>query len=106
MKDEASVSHKKYLLQRLQDKEYALIYLNESLREEEDKRVFLLALRNVAEAQGGITKLANLCNLSREHLYRMLSGKGNPELKSLKKLLSSIGFKLAVEAKSSKEEAA
>ena len=43
---------KDYLLKKLQDPEFALDYLNEAL-EDEDQRVFLIALKNVLEAQGG-----------------------------------------------------
>lgn len=42
---------KEYLLEKLKDPERALTYLNAAL-DDEDKRVFLLALRNVLQAQG------------------------------------------------------
>lgn len=67
--------------------------------EDEDPRVFLLALRNVAEARGGMSKVAAASKLNRESLYRMLSENGNPSLQSLRALLSSLGFRLAVESK-------
>lgn len=93
------------LLKRLKDPRRAENYLNAAL-EDEDKRVFLLALRDVAEAHGGMTKLAGLTKISREHIYRMLSQKGNPELATLKSLLNAIGFKLAVETKTQDKKAA
>ncbi len=39
------------LIQDLQDPEEASLYLNEALKDE-DPRIFLLALKNVCEAQG------------------------------------------------------
>ena len=36
-------------------------------------------------------------HLNRESLYRMLSGKGNPQLSSLVSILKSAGLRLAVE---------
>ena len=51
--------------------------------EEDDPELFLLALRNVTEAQGGVARLAEKTKLNRESLYRMLSERGNPEFKSL-----------------------
>ena len=66
--------------------------------EEDDPELFLLALRNVAEAQGGIAQLADKAKLNRESLYRMLSDRGNPELRSLDALLHALGFRLAVTA--------
>lgn len=88
--------YKEGLFKRLRNKEEALGYLKACL-EDEDKRVFLLALRDVAEAQGGLTKLSRSAKLSREHLYDMLSEKGNPELQGLRSLLNALGFKLSLE---------
>jgi DNA-binding phage protein len=42
---------------------------------------FLLALRAVAEAYGGLATVAAEAEISRESLYRALSPKGNPTLK-------------------------
>lgn len=55
----------------------------------------MLALRNVAEAQGGVAQLAKNAKSNRESLYKMLSEQGNPELKSLDLLLHALGFQLA-----------
>ena len=44
----------------------------------------LPALRDVARTrEGGLAGLAEKAQLNREHLYRMLSENGNPELRSL-----------------------
>lgn len=87
------------LLQALRDPEEAEAYLNASL-EENDPPLFLLALRNVAEAQGGMTKFAKRAKLNRENLYRMLSKRGNPELASLTQILDALGFHFSVGLKS------
>jgi probable addiction module antidote protein len=92
------------LMRRLKDPRRAMLYLKAAL-EDEDKNVFLLALRNVAEAQGGMTKLARLTKISREHIYRMLSEKGNPEFKTLLAFLDAAGLKLSIESKSHKKAA-
>jgi len=83
------------LRESLKDPKEAEAYLNASL-EENDPELFLLALRNVAEAQGGMSKFAKKAKLNRESLYRMLSEKGNPQLDSLSQLLDVMGFRLAV----------
>ena len=93
------------LMERLKNPEYALGYLNAAL-EDDDKRVFLLALRDVAEAYEGMTELARLTKISREHIYRMLSEKGNPGFTSLKSLLNAIGLKLVIETKDQTKKAA
>jgi len=83
------------LTESLKDPKEAEAYLNASL-EENDPELFLLALRNVAEAQGGLSKFAKKAKLNRESLYRMLSEEGNPQLDSLSQLLDVMGFRLAV----------
>jgi len=80
---------------QLSDPEEAVAYLNAAL-EENDQEIFLLALRDVAEARG-FSQLAKDTQLNRENLYRMLSNKGNPQLASLNALLRSLGLRLAVE---------
>jgi probable addiction module antidote protein len=83
----------------LRDDEEAVAYLNAALGED-DPEVFLLALRDVARArEGGLPALAEAAHLNREHLYRMLSENGNPELRSLEALLDALGFRLSVERK-------
>ena len=82
----------------LRDPAEAVGYLNACL-EDGDPEVFLLALRDVARARGGLAKLAEVTGLNREHLYRMLSENGNPELRSLETLLDALGFRLAVTLK-------
>jgi probable addiction module antidote protein len=84
------------LVDSLRDPEEAAAYLSAAL-EEIDKELFLLALRNVADAQGGLSRLAEATGLNRENLYRMLSDKGNPEFYSLVTLLDALGFQLTVE---------
>jgi len=92
-----SQPYQESLIAALADPLEAAEYLNAAL-EDGDKELFLLALRNVAEARlGGMSKLAAASGLNRESLYRMLSGKGNPELKSLDRLLHALGLKIAVE---------
>jgi len=44
--------------------------------------VFLLALRDVADAFG-IRRIAAKAHLNRENIYKMLSAKGNPKISSL-----------------------
>lgn len=84
------------LLEALQDPEEAAEYLNAAL-EDDDREVFLLALRNVAQARvGGMANLAEATGLNRESLYKMLSEQGNPELNSLSLVLHALGLKFSV----------
>ena len=83
----------------LQDPEEAAAYLDASL-EDGDPEVFLIAVRDVVRARGGgIAALAERTELNREHLYRMLSENGNPELHSLGVILDALGFRLGITLK-------
>lgn len=90
-----SKKYQESLIESLKNPREAAAYLNAAL-DDGDEKVFLLALRNVAEAYGGMGKLSESSRLNRENLYRMLSKKGNPELGSLNTLLNSLGLKLSV----------
>ena len=89
-------SYQEDLIEALKDTKEAAAYLNAAI-EDGDREVFLLALRNVAQAHGGMSALAKKTHLKRESLYRMLSKKGNPEIKSILNLLHAVGLKLTVE---------
>ncbi len=84
----------------LQDPEEAALYLDACLAEG-DPDVFLLALRDVARARGGIAALATVAGLNREHLYRMLSEDGNPRIRSLEPILRALGCRLGISLKES-----
>jgi probable addiction module antidote protein len=91
----ASVNYEKGLAEDLTDPNEAALYLNAAL-EDGSQEVFLMALKDVA-ASRGLTRLAREASLNRENMYRILSGKGNPQLSSLQALLDSLGLRLAVE---------
>jgi probable addiction module antidote protein len=89
--------YQKYLIESLKEPAEAVEYLNASLEEaRETPELFLVALRNVAEAHG-ISRLAKKTKLNREYLYTMLSKSGNPRYQSLIKLLQAMGIRLSFE---------
>src|SRR5580658_1392050 len=82
------------------DRELAAEYLKaamQSLDNPDDRAAGLLALRTVAEAYGGLGAVAAAAGISRESLYRALSPKGNPTLKTLLAVLKTVGLRLSVE---------
>jgi len=86
---------------KLSDRTRAQGYLQlalEELEEDGDMEAFLTALRSVAQAQGGIAHLAEQSGISRQHLYKALSEKGNPQLDTLSRILRGLGFRLRLEA--------
>jgi probable addiction module antidote protein len=84
-----------WLIGRLKEPKEAAAYLEAAI-EDGDQGVLMLALRHVAQAQGGVAEIARRSNLTREATYRILSEDGNPELKSFIALLSAAGLRLSV----------
>ncbi len=90
-----TVLHDDFMRERLADAQFAAGYLQSAL-EDGDLRVLLLALRRIAEARGGMAKLAQATGLTREALYRTLSAAGNPRLTSLAAILGATGLRLTI----------
>lgn len=76
---------------QLRDPEIAAEYLSAAI-EDGATNEFLLALRNVAEAHGGIGVLSDITHLNRQSMYKMLSEEGNPTLTNLISVLRAIGI--------------
>lgn len=98
-KQKRSVSYHDVLIEELKDHDEAVAYLNAALEEsllgdEESQVILLNALRNVAEAQGGLGKLAKKTHIRREVLYRVLSPQGNPEFSTFTSLVHAMGLNL------------
>jgi probable addiction module antidote protein len=80
------------------DPEFAVQYLRvafEELDEEGGEVAFLGALRHVVEARGGMAEIAEKAGLSRESLYRALSPKGNPTLRTMRQVVHATGLTFA-----------
>jgi probable addiction module antidote protein len=81
------------------DPEQAYVYLQVALEEfdqDGDTEHLMLALRNVAEARGGVPELARQTNMGKTSLYRALSEKGNPTLSTVGTILRGLGYRLAI----------
>jgi probable addiction module antidote protein len=81
-----------------EDDEFAVEYLKAALEDTEEPKVLLIALRRLAEARGGVARVAKAAGIERESLYRALSPRGNPRLSTLVAVTRAIGMKLTVEA--------
>jgi len=88
--------YNRFLKHHLKNPRNASAYLNAVL-EEGDQELFLKALRKVAEAQGGMSKLASRARISRVGLYKILSERGNPEFRTVGSLLSAFHLRLAIQ---------
>src|SRR3989338_6437148 len=93
-------SYHNELIAALHDPKECYAYLQVALDEyqnDNDADALLIALRNIAEARGGITKLAKKTHLNRQNLYKALSQTGNPRLDTFGMILKGLGFHLSVQ---------
>ena len=93
-----AVSHDNAMVAELRENpDYAEIYLQtalEDIYEEGGIAAFLIALRRVVEARGGISEISRKSGLSRQQLYKTLSEKGNPTLTTLTEITRAAGVRL------------
>lgn len=89
-------SHDAAVVEMLRDDpDMALDYLRtafDELDEEGGESAFLMALRHVVEAQGGMAAVAERAKVSRESLYRALSPRGNPTLRTMTAVIKATGI--------------
>jgi probable addiction module antidote protein len=107
MEEEATMSkligvvshHEREVEELREDINFAIGYLQaamEALDNPEERAGGLIMLRAAAEAYGGLGAVAAQAGISRESLYRSLSPKGNPTLKTLIAVLKTLGLRLSV----------
>src|ERR1035441_2449421 len=94
------VSHHEREVEELrEDRNFAVEYLKaamEALENPDERAGGLIMLRAVAEAHGGGGAVAAPAGISPGSLYRALSPKGNPTLKTLIAVLKTVGLRLTV----------
>jgi probable addiction module antidote protein len=79
------------------DSELAKAYLDESLalyKKDGDEVILLKAMRRVAEAVG-VAYVAKQTGLTPQSIYKALSDKGNPTLKTFNAILHALGFEIS-----------
>lgn len=92
---------KDYHLEKLSEPSEAKRHLKVALEEYQkdgDTTAFLIALKDLAQAQGGFSYLAEKTSLNRQNLYTALSKKGNPRLNTVEAILRCFGFRLSIES--------
>jgi len=94
-----SVNLEDFLIEKLQDQEMAKEFLNvslESLLEDSDFTSFLNSLELVVKSRQSLLSFAKETNLSRSNLYGIFEGKKKPQLSTILKILSKLGYTLKV----------
>jgi len=99
MKTKASVSNDDAVIDEIRrNPKFAVEYLRAAFEDTDEPKVLLVALRHIAEARGGIAKVAKAAGVARESLYRALSPRGNPRLSTLVAVTKALGLSLTVKA--------
>nr|WP_314562566.1 addiction module antidote protein [uncultured Pseudomonas sp.] len=92
-------SHEDSVLEMLRDDEaFALEYLSVALEEIDEaggEDTFLVAIRRVAEARGGMLSLSQNTGLNRANLYRSIAVGGDPKLSTVLKVLQALGVSMS-----------
>ncbi|HBA61082.1 MAG TPA: putative addiction module antidote protein [Elusimicrobia bacterium] len=86
-------THGEYLDKALKDPKEAALYLNAAV-EENDPALLLVVLAQLVKARG-VSKTAKEVSLSRAGLYKTLSKRGNPELKTFMGILKATGLEMS-----------
>ncbi len=96
MISKSGLAYEEYVAESLRtDPEYAAQYVA-SVLDEGTQQELLVAIQRVADARGGSPELARNAEMNATLLYQTLSPQGNPEIKTLTKVLHSLGMKLSV----------
>jgi probable addiction module antidote protein len=83
--------------EHLRTPEQMALYLDACIEESGGDAAFIAkALGDIARAQG-MTKVAEAAGLSRESLYKSLSGERVPDFSTVLKVIKSLGLKLRTE---------
>ena len=97
MRHKPSVSNDEVIIAEIRhNPEFAASYLAAAMEETDEPGVLLIALRQIAEARGGMAKIAKDAGIQRESLYRALSKRGNPRLTTLLAIIRAMGMTLTV----------
>ena len=89
--------YRRDLLKDLVDPEYAAMYITAARRE--SRGAFLVALKDVADATFGMSRLAKSIQAHRVSLYRALSDDGNPTLGTLDSIVDALDFEIVFRPK-------
>ena len=89
-----------FLIEKLANPEKAISYLQVSLEEyliDGDIPFFLKGIRNVVEAQGGITKIAKQAGIAPEALSKFLCSEDALALGTFSAILKALGWRLSIQ---------
>ncbi len=71
-------------------------YLAACLEEAPDDAAFLTHALGIAARARNMSQLARSCGITREGLYKALSGEGNPSFATVLKVITALGYRIAL----------
>ena len=83
-----------YLIEKLSDLDEAMLYLEvviEDYHDDSDAFGFLIGLRCVVEAQGGVNELIRQTDIDPRDWLKVLSSNGKQDLNTLEEILNDLG---------------
>lgn len=80
----------------LETEEDITAYLNACFAEHGDDAAFIARALGVVARARGMSAVAKKAGLTREGLYKSLSGEGNPEFATILKVTQALGMRLRV----------
>ncbi len=98
MSNKNLISWNDYMNDTLKDNCEAIAYLELALQdyqEDGDTSALMHAIQRVAEANGGISQLAEKTQLNRQNLYKIFSNKTSPRFDTLSKILHALGITIS-----------
>jgi len=93
----AYLKFKDYLVDILQDPHEAKAHLELAISEYEkdgDAAAFMLILRLIVEAQGGVPQFSEKTHLNKQNLYKVLTGKTPPRFDTMISIIKGLGYHL------------
>jgi len=83
------------LVKELKNPKFVAGYL-EQILQQGSLPAFLMAIRLITSANGGMGNVASKAGLGRESMYKTLSRSGNPRFSTLSHILAELGLRFSV----------
>lgn len=97
MDDRTEISHDDATVSSMaRDPEFASAYFNAVLADGDDAE-FAIALGRLIKAKSAMRQVAEASDVNVRSLYRTLSREGNPQFRTMLRVLRSLGFQLTIE---------
>ncbi|MDD3436614.1 MAG: helix-turn-helix domain-containing protein [Candidatus Gastranaerophilales bacterium] len=94
-----SIPWEVFLIRELQDEQFAKEFLNDSFMEYINGgnfNMFFRSLERVIKARMTVTQFAKEAEIDRTNLYALFKGKKKPQLKTVIKILTKLGYTLKI----------